>query len=123
MKTLRPRVGRLDTRSAAPAAKQADAELGTADHRAFRTVVLKRAGWRCEVVVDGVRCANRHPQHRLYADHVIERQDGGALFDPANGLCKCASHHTLKTNEERLKRHHSPVEAAKPPAPSITPRG
>lgn len=111
MKTLRPRVTRLETRTALPPPKQADTELLTRDHRAFRSIVLKRSGWRCEVVTNGVRCENRHPAHRMYADHIKERKDGGDLFDPLNGQCKCASHHTLKSNEERTKRHQTPVQA------------
>lgn len=110
LKTLGSGLASFDTRSAPPAPKMADAELLTAEHRAFRSAVLKRAGWRCEVVENGVRCPNRHPRFKLYADHVRERQDGGDLFDPANGLCRCASHHTLKTNQERAKRQIAPLE-------------
>lgn len=109
IKSLGSGLASLDTRCAKPPLKEADAELLTAEHRAFRSAVLKRAGWRCEVVENGVRCPNRHPRFKLYADHIKERQDGGDLFDPENGLCRCASHHTIKTNEERAKRLAAPL--------------
>jgi hypothetical protein len=99
-----------EQRTAKPAPKTADRELLTDAHRAWRTAVLKRAGWRCEVIAHGERCANRHPQHVMYADHRVERQDGGALHDVSNGTCLCASHHTLKTNIERAKRIAAPLK-------------
>lgn len=109
VKTSAPRVRATEQRTAKPAPKTADRELLTKDHAAFRSAVLKRAGWRCEVVTNGERCPNRHPAHRMYADHIVERQDGGALFDPKNGMCRCASHHTIKTNIERAKRINAPL--------------
>jgi 5-methylcytosine-specific restriction protein A len=38
------------------------------------------------------------------ADHIIERADGGALYDPDNGQCLCVSHNTLKGNMSRVVR-------------------
>lgn len=96
MRMLKPRLGSVDLRSAKPPAKEADAELLTPMHRAFRAAVLKRAGYRCE---DCGRSGCR-----LYADHVIERADGGALHNPANGRALCGSCHTRKTAERRASR-------------------
>lgn len=95
MRTLKPTLRTMDVRSVKPAPKQADAEIMTSGHRAFRDAVLKRAGYRCQDCgkVGGA----------LYADHVIERIDGGATH-PANGRCLCAACHTLKTNRERARR-------------------
>lgn len=64
---------------------------------------MKRAGYQCQAIVDGQRCPVRAPA-RLFADHITERRDGGASFDPMNGQCLCGGHHTLKTAAERAKR-------------------
>jgi hypothetical protein len=44
------------------------------------------------------------PYDRLYADHIVEIQDGGAILDPANGQMLCAKHHKIKTDAARAKR-------------------
>lgn len=95
---LRPRVAVLDTRSAQPPPKTADAELLTAEHRAWRAAVIARAGARCE----WAGCGRAEP--RMFADHVVERKDGGAELDVANGQCLCGKHHSIKTARERAKR-------------------
>lgn len=95
---LRPRVAVLDTRSAKLPAKTADAELLTAEHRAWRVAVIARAGGRCE----WPGCDRA--EQRMFADHIVERQDGGAPLDPANGQCLCGKHHSIKTVRERAKR-------------------
>ena len=87
-------------------AKEADRSLSTPEHKAWREAVLGRAGYRCEWVDgNGERCLKGSPTHRLFADHIRERRDGGAPLDPANGRCLCGSHHTLKTSNERSKRY------------------
>lgn len=94
--TLAPRLKILDTRTARPAPKRADAELLTAAHRGWADEVKKRAGFRCEDCgATGVK---------LYADHVKERRDGGAPLDPTNGRCRCGSCHGRKTARERAAR-------------------
>jgi 5-methylcytosine-specific restriction protein A len=87
-----------------PEPKRADAELLTAEHAAWREQVLRNAGYRCEWIDDGVRCSKAAPAHRMFADHKIERRDGGSLLDPANGQCFCGSHHTRKTMQARARR-------------------
>lgn len=103
---LGPRLATADTRRVKPPPKQADQELLTPEHRAWRKIVLERARYRCEDIdtETGQRCTNASPAHRIYADHVEERRDGGALYDPQNGKARCAKHHTLKTNAARLAR-------------------
>lgn len=103
IRMIRPAVRPLDTRTVRMPAKTADAELLTPEHKAFRLAVMERAGWQCEWVEAGRRCAVRAPT-RLFADHRVERRDGGAAFDPANGQCLCGSHHTLKTARTRAGR-------------------
>ena len=109
LKALGPRIGTLDTRRVQPAARQIDRELLTSQYRTWRREVMRRAGNRCQWVEGGVRCGRAAPAHRLFADHIVERKDGGALFDPSNGQCLCGRHHTLKTAAERTKRRDQPV--------------
>jgi 5-methylcytosine-specific restriction protein A len=109
LRNLRPVLSAVDTRVARPAPKTADRELLTGEHKAWRAAVLSRAGHRCEWVEHGVRCERSAPQHRLVADHVTERKDGGAALDVANGRCLCPSHHGLKTFRERAKRMARPT--------------
>lgn len=105
LKTFGPRLKTFDTRTVKPPPKTADAELLTPEHKAWRIAVCRRAGWRCEWVDGGVRCA-RSAAHgdRMIADHVIEREDGGALYDLANGQCLCTAHNTRKGLQARAAR-------------------
>ncbi|MBA9071784.1 hypothetical protein FHR71_005570 [Methylobacterium sp. RAS18] len=100
--TLSPRLGTLDTRTARPAPKQADPELLTSEHKAWRQEVLKRAGWKCQA--PGCTAHGRRGGIRLYADHIVERRDGGDPLDPKNGQALCPPHHQKKTAAERARR-------------------
>jgi hypothetical protein len=94
---LRP----LDLTTAKPAPKRADPIYATPEYRQWRTIVIRRAGGRCQ----DPEC--RTPERtgiRLFADHVKELKDGGAPFDPDNGLARCGACHTRKTARERAKR-------------------
>lgn len=111
--TLRPRIGTLDTRSLKPPLKEADADLSTPEYQAWRAKVIARAGSRCQAIHNGLRCTKARPEHRMYADHIKERRDGGALYDAANGQCLCGAHHTAKTIAERKRRaltSHGPTD-------------
>ena len=74
--TLSSRLGTLDTRTARPAPKIADPELLTPEHKIWRQEVLKRAGWKCQA--PGCTAHGRRGGVRLYADHIVERRDGGS---------------------------------------------
>jgi len=103
--SLPPIVRRSDHRLISAPPKRRDRVLGTAAHVRWRELVLERAGYRCEAMLDdGTRCTRCTPLRTLIADHVIERSDGGAPFDPANGQCLCPSHHGLKTNKAKRAR-------------------
>ena len=84
--------------------KRADPLYLTQQYAIWRQAVAARAGYRCQAVDNGRRCRKAMPDHRLFADHVVELQDGGAAFDPANGQCLCGAHHTVKTMAARAKR-------------------
>jgi hypothetical protein len=103
LKTMRVGPKPIDARTVRPLPKQADPELLTSAHRAWAEEVKRRAGYRCEAVDAGKRCAVKKPA-RLFADHIVERRDGGARLDVSNGQCLCGSHHTAKTAQERAKR-------------------
>ena len=85
--------------------KVKDLVYTTPEFRAWRTYVVGRAGYRCEAKDHGHRCTRAWPDHRMYADHIIELIDGGQLFDVANGQCLCAVHHETKTIEARKRRY------------------
>jgi hypothetical protein len=93
VKMLKPRIGTLDVRSAKPAPKATDPFYLSPNYRAWREVVIARAGGRCQWPGCGTSAG------RMYADHIIERRDGGADLDPRNGQCLCHRHHVLKTNQ------------------------
>jgi 5-methylcytosine-specific restriction protein A len=108
LRIMRPAIRMLDTRAIKLAPKKADAELLTTEHRGWRTAVLTKAGFRCEAINNGRRCDKASPKHRLFADHIKERRDGGAPLDPQNGMCLCGSHHTAKTIAQRVNRLAEP---------------
>jgi hypothetical protein len=101
---LAPLVPKGDGRTVAVEPKRADPHYQTAKHEAWAEQVKRNAGYRCEWVEGGVRCSKAAPRHRMFADHKVERQDGGDPFDPANGQCLCGSHHTRKTAMARAVR-------------------
>jgi 5-methylcytosine-specific restriction protein A len=97
VRLLRTQKIELGPRPAAP-------ELLTPAHRAWRTAIIGRAGGRCEWREGGFRCSKAEPRHRMFADHITERSDGGALLDLSNGQCLCGRHHTMKTMRARADR-------------------
>jgi hypothetical protein len=106
LSTLRPRVGVVETRAAPPPPKTVDPHYRTPEHQAWRARVIARAGGRCQ----DPACATPHRTGiRLFADHVVELKDGGAPFDPANGLARCGACHTRKTLAERAARLAAPL--------------
>jgi 5-methylcytosine-specific restriction protein A len=87
-----------------PPPRQINRVYNTPEFAAWRAQVVKRAGYRCEAIVDGQRCSKATPHHRIYADHIVELSDGGQPFDINNGQCLCASHHERKTAAARARR-------------------
>jgi 5-methylcytosine-specific restriction protein A len=96
MKVLHRRMRYVDRRTVQPRPKEAAAVYGTPEHKIWSTAVKKRDGWKCVV------CGDR--TSRLYADHVIEIEDGGSATDVRNGQTLCAVHHAEKTARERARR-------------------
>ena len=104
IKTLAPLVPTASARTVPIAPKRADPYYLSPEHRAWREQVVARAGRRCEAIEGGARCINAEPRHRMFADHIRERGDGGDPLDPANGQCLCGHHHALKTARARAAR-------------------
>lgn len=59
-----------------------------------RAIRAERGAW-CE------RCGGKRG---LVLDHIVERKDGGADFDPANLELLCGRHHAAKTVAARARR-------------------
>jgi 5-methylcytosine-specific restriction protein A len=104
LRFLGPRVRVLDTRTTKLPRRQIDPTYNTPRFQAWRAKVIERAGYRCEAIDNGHRCTKAKPEHRVYADHVVELRDGGQPFDLNNGQCLCASHHERKTMMARTRR-------------------
>lgn len=104
IRTLAPLVPRSSGFTVRPEPKAVDPYYLTDEHRAWREQVIRNANDRCQWIENGVRCSKAAPKHRMFADHVRERRDGGAPFDPANGQCLCGRHHSLKTAKARAQR-------------------
>ncbi|MBX3579898.1 MAG: HNH endonuclease [Rhizobiaceae bacterium] len=121
LRMLRPTLATLDTRAAKPAPKMVDPFYQSAEYLAWRELVISRAGRRCEDIdqATGRRCTKAEPRYRMYADHIVERKDGGADLDLDNGRCRCASHHVAKTHAARAARMARPI-AAPSASPSTT---
>lgn len=104
LRTIAPLIKAIDARSVPIGPKCADPFYLTPEYRAWRDAVVSRAGRRCEAVEQGARCTKAGPKHRMFADHITERRDGGDLYDVRNGRCLCGRHHTLKTAQARTER-------------------
>lgn len=108
LRSLAPLVRTVNTdaiKPPKPPTKIKDPIYNTPEFRHWRAQVVARAGGRCQAMDQhGLRCPKSQPQHRMYADHIMELRDGGALLDPGNGMCMCASHHEIKTAQAREAR-------------------
>jgi 5-methylcytosine-specific restriction enzyme A len=101
---LVPLVPKSDGRTIKVEPKKADPFYHSDQHKQWREQVLGSAGFRCEWIENGSRCTKAVPHHRMFADHIRERRDGGDPLDPANGQCLCGAHHTRKTALARAAR-------------------
>jgi len=60
--------------------------------------VKERSGYRCEYPCCTVRTSQLHPHH------IYSRRHAATRYDPDNGMCLCAHHHTLGSESA----HHDP---------------
>ena len=98
---LRPRVSTLANRLA-PGPKVKDPVYSSPEWRHFIAAIISQRGRRCQ----NPRCQtpNHGAGQRIFGDHVVELQDGGALLDPNNIMLRCSPCHGRKTVAERNKR-------------------
>jgi 5-methylcytosine-specific restriction protein A len=106
IKALPPRVATVAARVQAPA-KGVDPFYESNAWREFAREIKRQRGYRCEAVECGRDCS--HAARGLIADHVVERRDGGADFDPLNVMLLCTACHNSKTARERRRRQARPV--------------
>ena len=96
LQNLKSRVAGLPPR-VAPAPKVADRFYESREWRALAAQMKRKAGYVCARPGCG-------SSHRLIADHIVERKDGGADLDPLNIEVLCAEHHAQKTAAARSRR-------------------
>ncbi len=96
VRMLTPSLKRMDTRTAKPAPKRADQFYLSPAWRALMGEIISERGRRCE------EC--KRTNTRIFGDHIVELQDGGALLDKRNIKCLCGSCHTKKTAAARAAR-------------------
>lgn len=111
--SLQPTIKSLDPKTAQPLPKVADPVYRSPETRAahdqWAREVLQRARFVCQGIRhDGAAC--RRSGVRLFADHIVAIEDGGAPLDPENGQALCGSCHTRKTIADRARRHAKPIE-------------
>lgn len=111
LRTVGPRIAVVDTSTARPPPKTVDPFYHSPEYLEWRAIVIDRANGRCQ---DPLCKAPHRTGIVLFADHIKELKDGGAKYDPANGLARCGSCHTRKTNEARAARMATPSIAAPP---------
>jgi len=98
LQALQPRVGSADLRTAALPPKVADPFYSSPAWIALRDRVRREAGGRCQAPDCG------RAERRMFVDHIVELNDGGAPLERTNVWLLCPSHHSLKTAAERARR-------------------
>jgi 5-methylcytosine-specific restriction protein A len=98
---LRSRV-QMASQRLQPRPKTAAPVYTSPEWRSLIAAIIRERGRHCE----DPRCQtpNRGAGQRIFGDHVVELQDGGALLDPNNIMLRCSPCHGRKTVAERNKR-------------------
>lgn len=102
VRLINPTVRSVDVRVAAPARKFVDPFYSTPEWRDLVAKLIKERGRVCE----DPRCdgATHAPGMRVFGDHLVELQDGGAPLDEANVMLRCGASHSRKTAATRAER-------------------
>ena len=97
LKALGSRLGGMPAKvKAAP--KVAEGFYSSPEWRGLVADLKSERGNRCQ------RAGCPTPTHRVIADHIVERKDGGADLDPRNVELLCFTHHQQKTAAARAAR-------------------
>ena len=97
LKALGSRLGGMPAKvKAAP--KVAEGFYSSTEWRGLVADIKRERGNRCE------RAGCPTPTHRIIADHIVERKDGGADLDASNVELLCFTHHQQKTAAARAAR-------------------
>lgn len=97
LKALGSRVGSMPGKvQAAP--KVAEGFYSSPAWRGLVADIKRARGARCQ------RAGCSTPTHRIIADHIVERKDGGADLDANNIELLCFGHHQEKTARARAAR-------------------
>lgn len=83
-----------------PLPKKAEGFYTSPEWRGLVADVKRARGSFCQ------RCGSRH---RVIADHIVERKDGGADLDESNVELLCAACHNRKTAAARAARARGEV--------------
>lgn len=81
--------------------KYVDPFYESPEWRAFAREIKQQRGYICEDC--GKDCTDT--PRGLIADHIVERKDGGADFDPLNTCLRCTACHNRKTAKARTQRN------------------
>lgn len=101
IKALPPRVASLPARVRVPV-KTPDPFYVSDAWRSFVREVKRQRGYVCQGKGCGMDCSAS--PRSLIGDHIIERKDGGADFDPLNVQLLCIGCHNRKTAGARERR-------------------
>ncbi|QXZ79650.1 HNH endonuclease [Rhizobium sp. L51/94] len=97
LKTISITLRCIDARTVKVPTKQRGSDLYVSkDWHTLRDGLIAKRGRRCE------RCGRT--KTRIFGDHIVELQDGGAPLDETNVELLCGSCHTEKTAAARAKR-------------------
>ncbi|KZK76316.1 HNH endonuclease [Pseudovibrio sp. W64] len=99
LKSITPRLNTLGS-TLRKAPKAIDPFYLTAEWKALAKYIKQLRGYVCEM------CGKDFSklQHKLIADHIVERKDGGSDLDPGNIQCLCTWCHNRKTAQARRMR-------------------
>lgn len=98
---VKPRLGQMRSLLSRPSAtvrrppKWVDPFYEGQAWRAFAREIKRQRGMRCEALGCDRDCTAA--PRGLIADHIVERRDGGADFDPLNVRLLCVACHNRKT--------------------------
>lgn len=101
---LPPRINTAPSR-VRPPAKVPDPFYTSTDWRTFVREIKRQRGYVCAEC----RADCTSTPRGLIGDHIIERKDGGADFDPLNVRLLCMACHNRKTATARDRRFSRPA--------------